>query len=88
MDFFIGGGGEQELIHQAEKNSTVALGILVTIPVLLITILLSICSGKKKTAPVRLCKLRNMLFLIVYASSGLLFENYDCSEVINNKPKV
>ncbi|KAG0619161.1 hypothetical protein M758_4G121400 [Ceratodon purpureus] len=40
-----------DILEKAEKNSNITLGVLATIPVLLFTILFSLCFGKKKTAP-------------------------------------
>lgn len=42
---------DQDALDKAEKNSNITLGFLATIPVLLFTILFSLCFGKKKTAP-------------------------------------
>ncbi len=41
----------QELLEKGEKNANVTLGVLATIPVLLFTILFSLCFGKKKSVP-------------------------------------
>lgn len=46
-DFFF--ADEQELLEKAEKNSNITLGVLATIPVLLFTMLFSLCFGKKKS---------------------------------------
>jgi hypothetical protein len=42
----------QELLAKGEKNATVTLSILATIPIILLTLLYSLLFGKKKSAPV------------------------------------
>jgi hypothetical protein len=42
----------QELLAKGEKNATVTLSILATIPIIVLTLLYSLLFGKKKSPPV------------------------------------